>query len=96
MLMRSGKIRFLFWNACFAVFVYVWIVILGLQALLSHTHPSSELAVGIVVLYLLLIASVLAGTIVATLIGNRFYSTFYGIAVFVTFGTLMAVKSLRG
>jgi len=96
MLMRGGKVRFLFWSALFAVFLYLWILILGAQAFVFGKHPSDHTVAALFILYGLLILTELAGTIVAILIGNRFYTSFFGAAVMITFGTLMAAKAVWG
>jgi len=96
MLMRGGKVRFLFWSALFAVFLYLWILILGAQAFVFSEHASRQSVTAIVALYVMLIFTEIAGTIVAVLIGNRFYTSFFSIAVMVTFGTLMAAKGVWG
>ena len=96
MLMRSGKIRFLFWCSAFALFVYLWIIILGVQAFVFAEHPSQESVTVIVILYILFIGSVVAGTIVAALIGNRFYISLFGLFAVIALGTILLAKSLWG
>jgi hypothetical protein len=69
---------------------------LGAQAFVFSDHASQETVTTLFILYGLLIFTELAGTIVAVLIGNRFYTAFFTTGVMVTFGTLMAAKSIWG
>ncbi len=71
MLIRSGKIQFLFWTAFFSVLIYLWIVAVGLQTFVLPDEKLMELPQDVVVLmfvlYGFLIIAVLAGTIVSTI-----------------------------
>ncbi len=100
MLIRSGKIQFLFWTAFFTVVLYLWIVTVGVQTfVLPDEKPmyfSQDMIILIFVLYGLLAVSVLAGTIISTMINNAFYQRFFGIFVIVGLVTLLATKSMFG
>ena len=100
MLIRSGKIQFLFWTAFFSIMLYVWIVTIGLQTFVLPDEKPMELPQNTVllmfVLYGLLAVAVLAGTIISTMINNRFYTKFFGIFMMVGLATLLATKGMFG
>jgi len=100
MLIRSGKIQFLFWTAFFSVFLYIWIVAVGVQTFVIPDEKPMELPENAIILmfilYGMLIISVLAGTIVAAMIDNKFYRNFFGTFIIIAFATLLVAKSIFG
>ena len=100
MLIRSGKIQFLFWTAFFSVLLYVWIVTIGLQTFVLPDEKPMELPQNTVllmfVLYGFLAVAVLAGTIISTMINNRFYTKFFGIFMMLGLATILATKGMFG
>ncbi len=100
MLIRSGKIQFLFWTAFFSVMLYIWIVTVGLQTFVLPDEKPMELPQNTVflmfVLYGLLAVAVLAGTIISTMINNKFYTKFFGIFMMVGLATLLATRGMFG
>ena len=100
MLIRSGKIQFLFWTAFFSVLLYIWIITIGLQTFVLPDEKPMELPQDTVVLmfilYGLLIVAVLAGTIVSTMINNKFYRKFFGIFLMMALATILAAKGMFG
>ena len=100
MLIRSAKIQFLFWTAFFSVLLYIWIVTIGLQTFVLPDEKPMELPQNTVllmfVLYGLLAVAVLAGTIISTMINNRFYTKFFGIFMMVGLATILATKGMFG
>ncbi len=100
MLIRSGKIQFLFWTAFFSVLLYVWIITVGLQTFVLPDEKPIELPADVIglmfVLYGLLAVSVLAGTIISTMINNAFYTKFFGGMIMLGLATLLATKSVFG
>ncbi|WP_309497134.1 hypothetical protein [Sulfurovum sp.] len=100
MLVRSGKIQFLFWAAFFSVMLYLWIVAVGLQTFVLPDDRPIELPADVIglmfVLYGLLAVSVLAGTIISTMINNTFYTKFFGVMMMVGLATLLITKSMFG
>jgi len=100
MLIRSGKIQFLFWTSFFSVLIYLWIIIIGLQTFVLPDEKPMELPQDVVVLmfilYGFLIIAVLAGTIVSTMINNKFYRNFFGGMLIVAFATVLAAKGMFG
>jgi len=100
MLIRSGKVQFLFWTAFFAVMLYLWIVTIGLQTFVLPDEKPMELPQDVVilmfVLYGLLAVSVLAGTIISTMIYSRFYMKFFSIFMMLGLATLLTTRSMFG
>ena len=100
MLIRSGKIQFLFWTAFFSVMLYVWIVAVGLQTFVlpdeKPMHLPQDVVLLMFVLYGLLAVLVVMGTIIATMIDSKTYRTFFGAFVIVALLTLLAAKSMFG
>ena len=100
MLIRSGKIQFLFWTAFFSVVLYLWIVAVGLQTFVLPDEKPMALPQNVImlmfVLYILLAVSALAGTIISTMINNKFYIKFFGSVMLVGLATLLAAKGMFG
>jgi len=97
---RSGKIQFLFWLAFFSVFVYLWLVAVGLQTFVLPKETPTELPQHETILMFLLfgfsILMNLSGTFVAMMIGNRFYIRFFGAMTMILFASLIFAKSYFG
>ena len=100
MLIRSGKIQFLFWTAFFAIMLYIWIVTIGLQTFVLPDEKPIELPQDTIllmfILYGFLAVCVLAGTIISTMINNRFYMKFFSIFMMVGLATLLTTRSMFG
>ena len=100
MLIRSGKIQFLFWTAFFSIILYVWIVTIGLQTFVLPDEKPMEVPQNVVILMAVLFGlwavSVLAGTIISTMINNRYYIKFFSIFMIVGLATLVATRSMFG
>lgn len=97
---RSGKIQFLFWLAFFSVFVYLWMVAVGLQTFVlpdekPTTLPQNETLLMFILFGFSVIMN-LTGTFVAMMIGNRFYIRFFGVVTIVLFVSLLFAKSYFG
>jgi len=100
MLIRSGKVQFLFWTAFAVVLLYLWIVTVGLQTFVlpdeKPMHLPQDTVLLMFVLYGLLAVAVVAGTIISTMINNIFYQKFFSVFVIVALVTLLATKSMFG
>ena len=100
MLIRSAKIQFLFWIAFFSVLLYLWIITIGLQTFVLPDEKPIELPEDVIglmfILYGLLAVSLLIGTIVSTMINNRFYMKFFGTMMIIGLVTLLATKGIFG
>lgn len=100
MLIRSGKIQFLFWTAFFSVLLYIWIVTVGLQTFVLPDEKPMEVPQNVVLLMAVLFGlwavAVLAGTIISTMINNRYYIKFFGIFMILGLATLVMTRSMFG
>lgn len=78
----------------------MWIVTVGLQTFVLPDEKPMELpedVIGLIfILYGLFIVSVLIGTIVSTMINNKFYTKFFGTMMIIGLVTLLATKSMFG
>ncbi len=100
MLIRSGKIQFLFWTAFFSVSFYLWIIVVGLQTFVLPDEKPMELPQDVIflvfILYGFLVVTVLVGTIISTMIDNKFYKNFFGGMMIATFAMILATKGMFG
>ncbi|MEA2049023.1 MAG: hypothetical protein U9O64_11340 [Campylobacterota bacterium] len=100
MLIRSGKIQFLFWTAFFSVVIYLWIVTVGVQTFVlpdeKPLHFSQDVVLLMFILYGLLSVALVAGTIISTIINNTFYQRFFALFMMVSLFTLIVSKSMFG
>ena len=100
MLIRSGKVQFLFWTAFFSVMLYLWIVTVGLQTFVLPDEKPMQLPQDTVllmfVLYSFLAVAVVAGTIISAMIDNTFYRKFFGAFMILSLSTVIVAKSLFG
>lgn len=100
MLIRSGKIQFLFWMAVASVILYLWIVAVGLQTFVlpdeKPMHFSQNVIILLFVLYGLLAVALVAGTLISTMLNSAFYQKLFGFMMFIALVTLLATKSLFG
>ncbi|MEA3456321.1 MAG: hypothetical protein U9R26_07415 [Campylobacterota bacterium] len=100
MLIRSGKIQFLFWTSFFSVLLYLWIVAIGLQTFVLPAEKPMELpqeTIGLIfILYGFLVVAALGGTIVSIMIDNKFYTKFFGGMVIIVFATIIASRGMFG
>lgn len=100
MLIRSGKIQFLFWTAFFSVMVYLWLITIGFQTFVlpdeKPMHFPENIVTLMFLLYGLLIILILSGTIVAAMIDNRYYMRFFGGLLILSFATFLFAKGMFG
>lgn len=100
MLIRSGKIQLLFWAAFFSVVLYLWIVTIGLQTFVLPGEKPIDVPQDVVMLMAVLFGlwtvGVLAGTIISTMINNKYYTKFFGIFMIVGLVTLVGTRSMFG
>ena len=99
-LIRNGKIQFLFWTAFFSVIFLLWLLVTGYVVFVYPEHPPVPMPQHIVklmfVLYGLLAVLLWAGTMTAIMIDNKFYRKLFGTLVLIAFGSIMVAKSLFG
>jgi hypothetical protein len=100
MLIRSGKIQFLFWDFFFSVMIFLWIVAVGIQTFVLPDEKSLEMPQNVIVLLFLLYGfltiSTLMGIIVAIMINNKRYTRLFSILIMLIFATIMASKGIFG
>jgi len=100
MLIRSGKIQFLFWTFFFSLMLYLWIVTVGIQTFILPDEKPLQIPQNVIILlftlYGLLIMVTLAGVIVSIMINNRHYTRLFGGMVIVVFATIVASKGIFG
>jgi len=100
MLIRSGKIQFLFWTAFFSVMLYLWIITVGLQTFVLPNEKLMSIPQDVVllmfILYGMLGLLLVAGTIVSTMIDSQYYRKFFGIFMMLVLLTLLGAKSIFG
>ena len=100
MLIRSGKIQFLFWAAFFAVILYLWIMAVGLLTFVLPDEKPMELPQNIVtlmfILYTLLTMDLMIGVVVSMMIDNGFYQRFFTVFIILAFVSAVIAKSLFG
>jgi hypothetical protein len=100
MLIRSGKIQFLFWTAFFSVMAYLWIAWLGMQTFVLPDEMPLEIPQDVIVLMFILYGALsimlMAGTVVSVMINNSYYRNFFGVMIFIAFGSLLVAKSIFG
>jgi len=97
-IVRSGKVQFLFWSAFFSIILYLWLVTIGvITFILPDEKPliqPQNVILLMFALYGLLIFITLAGVVVSVMIDNKFYRNFFGIVVILLFASLLVAKSL--
>ena len=100
MLIRSGKIQFLFWTFFFSLMLYLWIVTVGIQTFILPDEKPLQIPQNVIILlftlYGLLTMVTLAGVIVSIMINNRHYTRLFGGMVIVVFATIVASKGIFG
>jgi len=100
MLIRSGKIQFLFWTAFFSVLCYLWIVAIGVQVfVLPDENPMyfpQNVLLLLFVLYGILALLIVIGTLVSTMFDSKVYRRFFGALGIVSLLTLLGAKSMFG
>jgi len=99
-LIRSGKMQFLFWMAFFAVILYLWIMAAGIQTFVLPEEMPMELPQNVVtlmfILYGLLTIDLMIGLTLATMIDNRYYQKFFGVFIIIAFASVVGAKSIFG
>jgi uncharacterized membrane protein YwaF len=100
MLIRSGKIQLLFWTAFFSVLLYIWVITIVLQTFVLPDEKPMDIPQNVVMLMFvvfgLMTVAVLTGTIISTMINNRFYIKFFSVIMIVGLATLVAIRSMFG
>jgi fatty acid desaturase len=100
MLIRSGKIQFLFWTFFFSAMIYLWIVAVGFQTFILPDEKPLEMPQNVIVLlfilYGFLTITTLSGLVVSVMINNRHYTKIFSGLIILIFATIMASKGIFG
>jgi len=100
MLIRSGKIQFLFWDFFFSIMLFLWIVAVGVQTFILPDETSLEIPENVIVLLFLLYGflaiSTLLGISVAIMINNKRYTRLFTLLIMLVFATIMVSKGIFG
>jgi hypothetical protein len=100
MLIRSGKIQFLFWAFFFSILIYLWILAVGFQTFVLPDEKPMEMPQNAVVLlfilYGFLTLTSLSGVIVSIMVNNTHYTRLFSGLIIVVFATIMGSKALFG
>ncbi len=100
MLVRSGKIQFLFWAAFFSVMIYLILIAIGVETFVLPDEKPMEIPYNTVItmfaLYGILALVLLSGIVVSTMIDNRYYQTFFGVMLAISFFSILAAKGMFG
>lgn len=100
MTIRSAKVQFLFWVSFFSVMLYLAIVTIGFQTFVYPNemplHIPENSILLLFLMYGLLGVLLLAGTIISTMINNRYYMRFFSISMIVGLVTLLFTKGMFG
>jgi len=97
---HSPKKIALFWLFVLAIFIAIWLLWLGFDVYALSKNPLSHIestkAVTMALLAVILVVLLLAGLVLATMLGNKRYSRYFSIFIGVLFISLLAVRSLFG
>ena len=97
---HSPKKLILFWLLIISIILAIWLLWLGVDSYLLTRDPLSHIesskAIAMAVIAVILIFSLVAGLVISTMLGNRRYSRYFGIAIGVAFASLLAFRSMFG
>ena len=97
---HSPKKLILFWLLTVSIILALWLLWLGVDSYLLTRDPLSHIesskAIAMAVIAVILIFSLVAGLVISTMLGNRRYSRYFGIAIGVAFASLLAFRSIFG
>ena len=97
---HSPKKLILFWLLIISIVLALWLLWLGIDSYLLTRDPLSHIesskAIAMAIIAILLIVVMLAGLIISTMLGNKRYSRYFGVAIGVAFASLLAFRSIFG
>ena len=97
---HSPKKLILFWLLIISIILAIWLLWLGVDSYLLTRDPLSHIesskAIAMAVIAVILIFSLVAGLVISTMLGNKRYSRYFGIAIGVAFASLLAFRSMFG
>ena len=96
----SFKKLILFWLLIVSIVLALWLLWLGIDAYVLTRDPISHIesskAIAMAIIAIVLIFSLVAGLIISTMLGNRRYSRYFGVAIGVAFASLITFRSMFG
>ena len=97
---RSPKKLLLFWLLIVSIILALWLLWLGFDTYMLTRDPLSHIesskAIAMAIIAVILIVTMLAGLIISTMLGNKRYSRYFGVAIGVAFASLLAFRSVFG
>ena len=97
---HSAKKLILFWLLIASIVLALWLLWLGVDSYLLTRDPLSHIesskAIAMAIIAIILIVVMLAGLIISTMLGNKRYSRYFGIAIGLAFASLLAFRSIFG
>ncbi len=95
----SPKKVILFWLLTLSVIMAIWLLWLGVDSYFLSQNPlqniSQDRAITMAILAIILFFFLLAGLVLATLLGNKRYSRYFSVFIGVLLLALLIVRSLR-
>ena len=97
---HSPKKLILFWLLIVSIILALWLLWLGVDSYLLTRDPLSHIesskAITMAIIAVFLIVAMLTGLVISTMLGNKRYSRYFGVAIGVTFASLLAFRSIFG
>ena len=97
---HSPKKLILFWLLIVSIILALWLLWLGVDSYLLTRDPLSHIesskAITMAIIAVFLIVAMLAGLVISTMLGNKRYSRYFGVAIGVAFASLLAFRSIFG
>jgi len=100
MIIRSGKIQYLFWASLFSTLIYIWLISIGIQTFVLNKSDSLNPPTNIIILMFVLaglsIVLELSGIVISIMIDNKFYRNFFGVLILLSFIALLSTRAIFG
>ena len=97
---HSPKKLILFWLLIVSIILALWLLWLGVDSYLLTRDPLSHIesskAITMAIIAVFLIVAMLTGLVISTMLGNKRYSRYFGVAIGVVFASLLAFRSIFG
>lgn len=97
---HSPKKLILFYLLIASIILALWLLWLGIDSYLLTRDPllhiESSKAIAMAIIAVVLIFSLVAGLVISTMLGNKRYSRYFGIAIGLAFASLLAFRSMFG
>jgi len=97
---HSPKKKLLFWFFIVAIFIFLWLLWLGVDVYILTKNPLSHIdgsrAIMMATLAVILIVLLVAGLVISTMLGNKRYSRYFSVFIGVLFISLLMVRTIFG